>query len=132
MMSSGTAVSSGEIRLAGLGERGLGELFEQGVRLAIQHAVALLDGRAPDGLGEVALAGARRAEEEGILALRDEARGREFVDERPVHLPVEGEIETVQRPVGAAVAASSTTTGPCVLTRERTPRMRRTPAAPSC
>ena len=67
----------GEIRLARLGERGLGERFEQGVRLAIQHAVALLDGRAPDGLGEGALAGARRAEEAGILALtRRRARSR--------------------------------------------------------
>ena len=65
----------GEIGLAGVGERGLGELFEQGVGLAIQHAVALLDGGTADGLREVALAGARRAEEEGILALCDEARG---------------------------------------------------------
>ena len=31
----------------------------------------------------------------------------------------------------APVAASSTTAGPCFLTRERTPRMRRTPTAPS-
>ena len=32
----------------------------------------------------------------------------------------------------AAVAACSTTVGPCFLARARTPRMRRTPAAPSC
>ena len=55
-------------------------------------------------LREVALAGARRAEEEGIIALTDEARGRQLVDERPIHLSVEGEVETIQRPVGVAEA----------------------------
>ena len=58
----------------------------QGVGLAIEHAIALQDGGAADGLGEVALAGAGRAEEERVLALLDEARrwrarrsGRRFI-----------------------------------------------------
>ena len=42
--------------LAGVGERGLGELFEEGVRFAVEDAVALLDCGAADGLGDVALA----------------------------------------------------------------------------
>ena len=42
--------------LAGVGERGLGELFEEGVRFAVDDAVALLDCGAADGLGDVALA----------------------------------------------------------------------------
>ena len=41
-------------------ERGVGEFLEQRVGLAIDDAVALLDGRATDGLCEVALAGAGR------------------------------------------------------------------------
>ena len=70
----------GEDVLAGAVERGVGELLEQHVRLAVEHAMALLDGGAADGLGEVALAGAGRAEEERVLALLDEAAGGELVD----------------------------------------------------
>ena len=70
----------GEIVLAGAVERGIGEFFEQGVGLAIEDAIALLDRGAADGLREVAFAGAGRAEEERVLALGDEAGGGEFVD----------------------------------------------------
>ena len=57
-----------------------------------------------DRLRQVALAGAWRVEEEGILALRDEPRGRELVDERSIHLRVKGEVEAVERAVGVAEA----------------------------
>ena len=53
---------------------GLGELFEQDVRLAIEHAVALLDGGEADRLGQMALAGAGRPEKQRVLVLGDEAR----------------------------------------------------------
>jgi hypothetical protein len=46
-----------EVVLACTGERRVGEFFEQRVGLAIDDAIALLDGGAPDGLGEMALAG---------------------------------------------------------------------------
>ena len=46
----------GQIGLAGVGERCLGEFFEEGVRFAVDDAVALLDRGAADGLGNVALA----------------------------------------------------------------------------
>ena len=81
MMSRGTRVRFGEVVLAGVGERGLCELFEEGVRFAVDDAVALLDRGAADGLGEVALAGSGRTEQEGVLALGDEAGGGELVDE---------------------------------------------------
>ena len=74
MMSSGTVASSARYVLARAVERGVGELLDERVRLAVDDAVALLDGGAADGLGEVALAGAGRAEEERVLALADEAR----------------------------------------------------------
>ena len=45
----------GEVVLAGLGERRLGEFFEEGVRFAVEDAIALLDGGAADGLGKVGL-----------------------------------------------------------------------------
>jgi hypothetical protein len=41
-------------------DRGFSQLIEQGVGLAVEHAVALLDGRLADGLGQVALASAGR------------------------------------------------------------------------
>ena len=37
-----------------------------------------------------------RAEKERVLALRDEAAGRQFVDQRAVHLLVEIKVEIVQ------------------------------------
>ena len=70
----------GEEGLARAVERGVGEFLEQRVRFAIDDAIALLDRGAADRLGEMALAGARRAEEEGVFALADEAGGRELVD----------------------------------------------------
>ena len=50
----------------------------------------------------MALAGAWRAEEERVLALADEAGGGQLVDERAVHLLVEGEIEAVEGAVRVA------------------------------
>ena len=44
------------------------------------------------------------SEEEGVFALRDEARRRQFVDERAVHFLVEIKIEGVERAVGIAEA----------------------------
>ena len=73
MISSGTTVELGEEVLAGAVERRIGDLFEQRVRLAIDHAVPLVDRGAAEGLREMTLAGARRAREKGILALQDEA-----------------------------------------------------------
>src|SRR5213594_4008214 len=53
----------GHALAAGARERGVGELLEEAVRLAVQHAMALLDERAAERLSEVTLARARRAEE---------------------------------------------------------------------
>src|SRR3981081_755315 len=58
--------------------------------------MALLDGRPPDGLSEMALARAGRAQKEDVLALADEARGGQVVDERTIHLLVEIEVKAVQ------------------------------------
>ena len=81
MMSSGTVARSARQILARAVDAGVGDLLEEDVRLAVDDAVALLDGGAPDGLREMALAGAGRSEEERVLVLGDEARGRELVDE---------------------------------------------------
>jgi len=66
------------------------------VRLAIEDAVALLDGGTADGLREVALARTGRTQEEDVFSLRDEAGGRELIDEGAVHLLVEVEVEAVE------------------------------------
>ena len=104
MISSGTVARSARYVLAGAVERGVGEFLEQRVRFAIEDAIALLDRRAADGLGEMALAGAWRAEKERVFALRDEAAGGQLVDQRAVHLLVEIEIEGVERAIGIAEA----------------------------
>ena len=49
-----------EVALAGAIELGLSDFLEEDVGLAVERAVPLLDGGVPDGLREVALAGARR------------------------------------------------------------------------
>ena len=59
----------GDVVLAGAVEGRVGELFEEHEGLAVADLVALLDRGVPDGLGEMALAGAGRAEEEHVLAL---------------------------------------------------------------
>ena len=50
------------------------------MRLAIEDAMALQDGRAADRLREMTLAGARRSEQEDVLALQDEAGRGQVVD----------------------------------------------------
>src|SRR5262249_5073050 len=61
-----------------------------------EHAMALLDHGEADGLSQVTLAGAGRAEEEGIGVLGDPAPGGQLEDESAIHLLVEVEIEGVQ------------------------------------
>ena len=75
---------------------GVDDVLEQDVRLAVDDPVPLLDGGPTDGLREVALAGARRPEEESVLAPVDEAASREVVDQAAIHLLVEVEIEAVE------------------------------------
>ena len=102
MMSRGTRVSSSRRALRVSARVGLGELFEEGVRFAVDDAVALLDCGAADGLGDVALARTGRAEKQSVFALGDEAGGGELEDECAVDLPVEGEVEAVEGAVGVA------------------------------
>ena len=82
----------------------LGELLEEGVGFAVDDAVALLDRGAADGLSQVALPRAGRADEQSVLALGDEAGGGELEDEGTVDLLVEGEVEAVERAFGVAEA----------------------------
>src|SRR5205807_4617732 len=84
------------------GGRGIGELLEQRVRFAVEPAMALQDERAAEGLGEMTLARAGRAEEDDVLARGEEAAGGEREDEVAVHLLVEGEVEAVEGLVGVA------------------------------
>ena len=93
-----------QVVLAGLGQGRLGELLEEGVGFAVDDAVALLDRGAADGLSQVALPRAGRADEQSVLALGDEAGGGELEDEGTVDLLVEGEVEAVERAFGVAEA----------------------------
>src|SRR2546427_7183810 len=92
----------GHALAAGAGEGGVGGFLEEGVGFAGQHAMALLDERAAEGLGEMTLAPAGRAEEDDVLARGEEAAGGERGEEVAVHLLVEGEVEAVEGLVGVA------------------------------
>jgi hypothetical protein len=61
-------------------------IFEQRVRFAIDHPLALLDRRAAERIGEMAFAGPGWAQEEHVFTLLDEARVRQVEDERPVEV----------------------------------------------
>ena len=61
-------------------------------KLRLSGMAAVLETR----LRQVTLPGAGRAEKEHVFALCDEARGRQLVDERPIHLLVEIEIEGIE------------------------------------
>ena len=74
----------------------VGEFLEQDVGLAVEDAVALADGGEADGLSEMTLAGAGRAEEESVLTPIDELAGGELEDEAAIHLLVEVEVEGVE------------------------------------
>jgi glyoxylase-like metal-dependent hydrolase (beta-lactamase superfamily II) len=87
-------------------ERGVGEFLQEDVRLAIDDAVPLQDGRAAERLREMTLARPGRPEQEDVFSLEDETGGRQL--------------------------ASSVAAGPYCFASARTPRIRRTPLAPSC
>jgi hypothetical protein len=70
------------------------------VRLTVEHAVALLDGGLSDGLSQMTLARAARAEKERVLPPADERAGGQVEDETAVDLRVEGEVEVVESLVG--------------------------------
>src|SRR5271156_586357 len=77
-------------------ERGVGQFFQKPVSFAIQHAVALQDDGVSDGLCAVTFAAARRAEEQGILALSDPVRSGQVEDQTAVHLGIELEVEVIE------------------------------------
>src|SRR5206468_12786322 len=94
-----------QVRLSRAVERRIGDLLEKRVGLTIDDGIALVDSRAAEGLGEMTLARAWRAEQEHVFALPDEARSRELVDQRAVHLFIELKIERVERAIGIAKAS---------------------------
>ena len=83
MISSGTVARSARKALRVPSSVASAISSMQRVGFAIDDAVALLDRGAADGLRQMAFAGAGRAEEERVLALADEAGGRELVDAAP-------------------------------------------------
>src|ERR1035441_1672313 len=61
-------------------EYGLGEMIQQHVRLPVHHPVVLLNSSLADGLGQVTLARAARAEKQSVFPLSDESKiGRAHV-----------------------------------------------------
>ena len=97
----------------------LGQVIQQHVRFAVQHAIALLDGGLADGLGQVALARAAGTEKQCVFPLADEGAGGQIEDQTAIHLRIEGEVEVVQRlvadrgrrPVYAAAPAAARCAG---------------------
>ena len=59
------------------------DLLQQHVRLAVKDSVAALHGQLRDGLGAVAFAGARLADQQGAFARLDELQRGELEDLAP-------------------------------------------------
>src|SRR5262249_16663289 len=93
-----------EVLLARARELRLREFVQERMRLAIEDTMALLDDGETEGLRQVALAGARRAQKEGAGVLRNPPRRRELEDEGAVHLLVELEVKGVEPLVAVAEA----------------------------
>jgi hypothetical protein len=72
------------------------------VRLAVHHAVTLLDGGLTNGLAQVAFSRATRTQEQRIFPLGDEGAGRQVEHQAAIHFWIESEIEVVQGFIGIA------------------------------
>ena len=94
----------GEVRLACVTERRIGHLLHERVRFSVEDAIALQDHGAADGLCEMALARAGRAEEERVFTLGDETRGGQLVDQGAIHLLIKIKVKGVERAIGIAKA----------------------------
>src|SRR6185312_7836235 len=88
-----------EVSLPSPVECGIPDLFEQGVRLTIDDAIALLNHRTADRLGEMTFPRPWWPEKERVLPLGNETAGSELVDERTIHLLVEVEIKGIEGPI---------------------------------
>ena len=97
MMSRGTEENSSHLLLARPIQGRIGDVGEEGVSFAVEHAITLLDCRQADGLREMAFAGARWAKKQRVFMFGDEIGCGEVKDETPVHLLVEVEVEVVER-----------------------------------
>ena len=75
---------------------GLGQVVQQDVGFAVEHAVTLLDRGLTDGLSQMTLATSTWAEKQNIFPLGDESARGQVEDQAAIHLGVEGEIEIVQ------------------------------------
>jgi len=84
------------VLFAGAVERGFSEIIKQGVGLAIENAVSLLDGGLADGLRQMTLASAGWTEKQGIFVARDEGASGQVEDHAAIHLLVESEVEVVE------------------------------------
>src|ERR1700691_5017994 len=58
--------------------------------------MALLDRRLPDGLRQMAFAGAAGAEKRAVSPFSNESAGGEIEDQTPIHLRVKTEVEIIQ------------------------------------
>ena len=75
---------------------GLGDVLDELVGLAIEDLEAALDGGGSEGFGNVALAGAGRADDEDVLLGVDELQGGEFEYVAPGQAGVVGPVEALE------------------------------------
>jgi len=72
------------VLFAGAVESGFGQLIEQGVGFAVEHAIPLLDGGLADGLSQMTFASTRRTEKQGVFVASDEGAGRQVEDQAAI------------------------------------------------
>jgi hypothetical protein len=87
----------GELAIVRAGGAGSLELAEELRLRREEHVIAFADGRVPEGLGEVALAGTARAGDEDRDLLLEKAAGGEVEDESLVEAGIESEVEVLER-----------------------------------
>src|SRR5688572_3755401 len=83
-------------------QRCVGNVVEQHVGLAVDDAIALLDGRQANGLSQVTLTGAWRSQKQSVLMLGDELGCGQIEDQTAIHLLIEVEVEIFERDLGIA------------------------------
>src|SRR5689334_6205135 len=96
-MSSGTVVSDSMNSLRVPSTMVSAKSSSQHVGLAVEHAVALLNGSLSDRLRQVAFSRSTRTEKQCVFPLGDENSRSQIEDQTAIHLGVKTKIEIVER-----------------------------------
>src|SRR5439155_17771629 len=81
-------------------QRRVGDVIDEGVGLAVKHAVALVNCSQSDGLSQVTFPRAGRTEKQSIFMFGDEAGSGKIENQAAIHLLIKIEVEVVECDLG--------------------------------